>query len=530
MPSSWTGSPTQTVPDPPAYRIPEVPDTAWTAAPSPRRTWISRGVLAGVLAIQALLSLRLSNTAFQDEALYLYAGRLHLDNMLHGTPVDPNYADYFSGSPYFYPALAALIDQVGGLEGARAFSLLLMLGTTGCLYAFTRRLFNERVGLFAAGSFAVVESTLVLGRYATYDAIAVFLLCAATALAVRGAQGSIGWCLLAAPVAGLAVPMKYASALYLPTIVVLATLAAVPCQPRWKALLRGPLLAVLIAVLTVAAFAVTGTLEGLTSTTTAREAGTDSPWRVLGLSAEYGAVLTAAAALGTVLYARQGRMNESPVVGAPVPGGWWRAAVGTLLTATALLAPAYQAHLHTTVSLHKHVGYGLLFAAPMAGVGVSRLIGAHFRHPQLGILVWTVLLVMGMSQSQNLYASWPNSTRLMQVLDRHVTSRGYYLSAVPQIPIYYLGERTRPGQWASTYYFQVRTRGGRKLVGDPAYRAAIRDRRFDLVVLSHHETVRVDRLIAEEMRRTGGYRLLARLPYRVSSGPGRFEVWGRVRA
>ena len=53
--------------------------------------------------------------------------------------------------------------------------------------------------------------------------------------------------------------------------------------------------------------------------------------------------------------------------------GRWRLAIGLLLCGTALLAPAYQMHLHTGVSLHKHIGYGSLFAAPMAGVGLSRL-------------------------------------------------------------------------------------------------------------------------------------------------------------
>ena len=84
----------------------------------------------------------------------------------------------------------------------------------------------------------------------------------------------------------------------------------------------------------------------------------------------------------------------------------WRLALGLLLCGTALLAPAYQMHLHTGVSLHKHIGYGLLFAAPMAGVGLSRIMGAHFRYPQLAIVSWVTLLTLGISQSQYLYHGW----------------------------------------------------------------------------------------------------------------------------
>ena len=95
----------------------------------------------------------------------------------------------------------------------------------------------------------------------------------------------------------------------------------------------------------------------------------------------------------------------------------WRLALGLLLCGTALLAPAYQMHLHTSVSLHKHIGYGLLFTAPMAGVGLSRMVGAHFRYPQLAILAWVTLLALGITQSQELYhprsaADWGSGPRL----------------------------------------------------------------------------------------------------------------------
>src|SRR5208282_2316771 len=41
------------------------------SAPSARRTWVSRTALAVILCVQAVLSLRLQNTAFGNEALYL---------------------------------------------------------------------------------------------------------------------------------------------------------------------------------------------------------------------------------------------------------------------------------------------------------------------------------------------------------------------------------------------------------------------------------------------------------------------------
>ena len=59
--------------------------------------------LVVILAAQATLSLRLiwTNTAFLDEATYLYAGHVELAHWLHGTAA-PEYATYFSGAPVIY--------------------------------------------------------------------------------------------------------------------------------------------------------------------------------------------------------------------------------------------------------------------------------------------------------------------------------------------------------------------------------------------------------------------------------------------
>ncbi|MET8299417.1 hypothetical protein ABZW02_36445, partial [Streptomyces sp. NPDC005180] len=73
---------------------------------------------------------------------------------------------------------------------------------------------------------------MVLGFFATYDAAAVFLLAAATWLVVRTDRKPAAAVLLAAPVAVLAVGVKYAAALYLPTLVVLALLTSWPHRGR----------------------------------------------------------------------------------------------------------------------------------------------------------------------------------------------------------------------------------------------------------------------------------------------------------
>ena len=142
--------------------------------------------LLAVLAVQAALTLRLvwADTAFQDEALYLWAGHLEWANVLHGTPL-PQFSSFFSGSPVIYPPLAALADSVGGLAGARMLSLVFMLGTTAALWSSAGRLFGRRAAFFAAALFAFLGPSLHLGAFATYDAMALFLLALAAWMIVR---------------------------------------------------------------------------------------------------------------------------------------------------------------------------------------------------------------------------------------------------------------------------------------------------------------------------------------------------------
>ena len=169
---------------------------------SHRSPWTLRARVSGnwplavILAVQTILSLRLvgADTAFQDEALYLWAGHLEWARVLHGTPI-PQFPSYFSGAPVIYPPIAALADSVGGLAAARGLSLVFMLASTTLLWGTADRLFGRRAAFFAAALFAVLGPTLHLGAFATYDAMALFLLALATWLVVRAGerQDATGW-------------------------------------------------------------------------------------------------------------------------------------------------------------------------------------------------------------------------------------------------------------------------------------------------------------------------------------------------
>ncbi|WP_328761209.1 MULTISPECIES: glycosyltransferase family 39 protein [unclassified Streptomyces] len=497
----------------PTYRLPKTPPAAWSPAGCRRRTWVSRAVLLLLLALQSALSLRLSNTAFQDEALYLTAGHAELAHLLQGTPSAVDYAAYFSGSPHLYPVLAAAVDSRFGLSGARTLSLLFMLGTTGLLYSFTRRLFNERAGLAAAALFAVMQSTVVMGYFATHDAPALFLLALATWIIVRTDRAPATAVLVAVPVAVLAVGVKYAAGLYLPTLVGLALLTAWPHQGA-KAIARALLLALGTAGLLALGMHGTDLLAGVRRTTTHRDHGSDGAGFLLWQSAQWGGLMFLTAVGGAISYVRRSRMGESPLTWRlRDPSRRTRVLLGSLLCTTALFAPAYQVHLGTMVSLFKHIGYGLLFAAPLAGVGLTRLVGAHFRHPHLGIALWAAALCLGIAQADGRFGSWPDSSRMIRTISSDVNGNGHYLSSTPEVPAYYLRERTAHWQWRSVFGMAYTDRNHIRHTGDAAYRAALRDGEFDLIVLDGFTNPQVDRVISRALKGNPHYRLLAHLPF-----------------
>jgi 4-amino-4-deoxy-L-arabinose transferase-like glycosyltransferase len=265
---------------------------------------VSRAVLLAILAVQAVLSLRMHNTAFEDEALYLSAGHQELAHLLYGVPLPDDYASFFSGSPVLYPILGALADTWGGLAAARHVSLLTMLTATGLLYSLTRRLFNERIGLCAAVIFSVTESAIFLGNFATYDAPALCLLALAAWIVVRTASFRWPVYLLAAPVAALAVGTKYAALLFVPTIVVLAGAAAWPQRGR-QALIPPVALAIVVAGLLAGALHLAGPdyLIAVKSTTTARAHGTTPLLTLLKDCLLWGSLPFALAVICSVAYA-----------------------------------------------------------------------------------------------------------------------------------------------------------------------------------------------------------------------------------
>ena len=462
--------------------------------------------LLAVLAVQAALSASMvrTGTAFGDEALYLSAGHLEWSHWLHGTQI-PAYQTWFSGAPVIYPPVGAIADSLGGLAAARLLSLAFMLGVTSFLWSTARRLLaDERAALFAAALFAVLAPTLHVGSFATYDALALLLLAAATwcAAGVRG-QNPARRVIAAGILLALANATKYATALFDPTVVCVTMLSSWPDagwpDAGWKAAFRRAafLAGVAVAVLALLlALAGSAYLTGIRLTTTGRVHGTDTASLVFEDAWSWTAVVVVPAFVAAIACAVRRR--------------WQQALLLATLALSALLAPADQARIQTATSLNKHVDFGAWFAAIAAGYLLSSL---SRRRVVLAVCLaaWIPVTSTDMAQAHAMI-DWPDVAGLVKLVQPMTAHGGRFLVETTDILQYYLPDTTWR-QWSST-----------QNDNPEYYQHAIAQHYFSVVVLSFDRTLATDYAIALDLSQDSGYRLAAK----VSSGQTVFYVWDYV--
>ena len=492
--------------------------------------------LVAVLAVQAALSIRLvrADTAFEDEATYLWAGHLEWANWLHGTPI-PQFSAYFSGAPFLYPPLGALADSIGGLTAARILSLVFMLGATALLWGATSRLYGRRAAFFAAALFAVSGPTLHLGSFATYDAMSVFLVALAACLVLRaGDRGdAAGRMIVAGVVLALANAAAYSTILFDPIVILLVLLSALPKPGGGFAARRIGLLLIALVTPLLAAVLIGGSsyIGGFEKTTLARAVGAASPSTVLLDSWEWTGI-TILLALGGIIVGLVNRLGRARV---------W---VLVILTVAAILGPLEQANLHTSASLNKHVGLGAWFAAIAAGYAADWFISAApaGRNRILTCAACVVALAfpisLGVTQSYSFATSWANADSFIAIMRPTVgQSNGRLLVEDPTIAEYYLGVHDWQ-LWSSTRNI-IEPSG--KSTGGPSPSAGvvgggnvgvfsefIDDGYFSVIALNFADTTALDHSIAADIKRNRHYHIVQVVPYGVEVPPiglGTYIIW-----
>ena len=505
--------------------------------------------LALILALQAIVSLVvLHNTAFQDEALYLLAGQNIIGGWL-GLPHFPvEWASFLSGYAYFYPVIAGALAMLGGLELARAFSLVCMLCVTASVYYVTRRVFHQPAAILAAALYAMQGPVLFLGRLATYDSLCLLMVALAVVVAVHARQARTPWtCLAIGPLIVLAILAKFAGLLFVP--IPLAILAWGTLERRgWRAAfvrlalaLCSLALALVIAYLTIDKAA----LHAISGSTTNRDVHVRT-------SASY--------LIGYILWLT----GIAFALGVPALalGGWRRFPMRLILFGAALLVPAYHIYAGELISLHKHLAFSLFFIAPLAGYTLARLSGfggssaassaparmvrspeqaeagpasgksrhrSNGRYWLAGLAICLVTFPLGLQQAQTLYGGWAPSNSLVSAMRTQVRlGSGHYLAEDFDVCRYSLQHETALWQWSSLDFFEYTDRGHHYLVDQAAYRAAIGEGYFDLVELSYGYDAPTAVFISQQLTASHHYELIAKIPNSDAYGSGYFWIWRKV--
>ena len=544
-----------------------IADAGAAASARPRAPWwLLLHPLTVICAVQAALSASLvwSNTAFADEAYYLWAGHLEIAHWLHGASLPQALLDgNLSGSPVIYPPLGAVADSIGGLAGARILSLGFMLAATVLLYCTALRLFGRTAAIAAAALWSVTEPALRLA-IATYDPVSVCLTALAVWLAVEAGCHERRHALVIASSASLALAdaAAYSGIVMVPVVVVLAFVIWLPRMPLRQAVSCVALAAGGWLVFFCLLITISRSWPGLMSTVLSRAIHDHTATAVIvDEIVRYSLFVLPLAVIGAVV--------------AVVVDGYRRALPVVVLACGAFVVPAGQLHYHSITSLDKHLAYGLWLAAMAAGYGVAKLIAmarARLR-PVVAVCCVIALLypaVDGWEKAWSAYHSWANAASFVGAL-RPVAAQatGPIVAPAADLRIDHVAEYYTP-QGADWWRWQSVSPSldpggvGRNQL-EPFYARRLRGQRYGIVALAFQERpgvnlsaglrlLRQRRITSNELRRMVllirrerglpyfiaaleknlSYRLVAIGPYgnndylSGSRSPGFYVIWERM--
>lgn len=478
----------------------------------------SRLALLFILIFQATISLLLlHNTAFEDEALYMFAGRQIIAHWRDYHVMVDGYGFFFSGYPNLHPVIAGMLDMIGGVEAARMLSLALMLAVTACVFWTTQVLIDDASAMLAALLFSFQGSVLFLGRLATHDSLCFMLLAAATVLALLASATGALWqaCAMGALLA-LSMASKYAGLLFVPSIFALLIWRGIHAQGKRVTLtmLGASVCSLLLTSVVVYQFSGEGVAQGFYTTTLHRVVSGRAPLAMmLDAQFKWGGLIFI---LGLIGLAMKGMDLGT----------------GLLLFATSLLAPVFHLAKGEMVSMHKHIAFALFFMMPLAGYAVARLV-FHGRSALgalrlAGFAICLFALITGARQAYILYHGWSSSSELIGFLRTQVRpGNDRYLAEEFNVARYYLADRADPNQWTSLDYFVYTDKQGQHHSGKDAYVSAINDEYFELIELNFGARAAVAEAIDQAIRSGGEYALVTRTYYPNSYGPGYFWIWRR---
>ena len=419
-----------------------------------RRRWRDRlsWPLCAILALQAGVSISLvwRNTAFGDEALYLWAGHIELDHWLHGAPIplgaggSVKFSSYFSGAPQLYPPIGALADSIGNLAAARIVSLFFMLGCTILLYATARQLFSARVAVIGCALWVTSEPCLKLGAFATFDAMAVFLVCVGAWLAVRAGRSRFHGEMIALSAVFLAAGAltAYSYLIYVPAVIAVAGLSWSQHRSRRSALISTAWLVGTTTAFFIGMATVLKNWAGLSFTVLNRHVDILQGYRLVIMSSwSWEGIVIILSLIGVTVAVAVGKRRLLLLV----------------LAGACLVVPFQQARIESGVSLDKHLSLGIWLAAIAAGYAIDALV--KFQYSRLlvalcGTLALVFCAITGGTAAQWSFSGWNNSSALVSAFTKVSSGvRGQIAveNAADNVIRYYTSQDRNWSQWAGRW-------------------------------------------------------------------------------
>ena len=498
--------------------------------PQQRRRWWHRVCwpLVAILAVQAVLSSILiwSNTASGDESLYLWAGHVELSHWLHPAQALPQFgnykfSDYFSGAPQIWPVLGAFADTVGGLAGARLLCLVFMLAATIILYSATKRVFGYRASIAAAIAWAATESALRMGAYATFDPMAIFLICLGVWFAIQSAYRRHHGELVALSAISLVLGSitAYSYAIYIPAVIAVAVFLWAREHGWSRSVASGAWLAGCTGMLLIGLPTFLKVWQGIFLTTISRGstfADQGSAISILDSAWSYGGIeLVAAIAAGILVFASSSTISGKFLTLA--------------LAGSCLLVPLYQTfYAQTGWALDKHMACGMWLGAIVIGAGVSRI-----PKPPLALKWGAASIVIALFfpffsawyGAFGVQLGWPNETSLSAAL--HSLIRGVRGPSYANTDVSYMTYYTLPDSVSRIIWS---TGVSLKPPGTPTrwpayYRHVLDESHFGLVVLTFSGTVKSAEFPGEVFQglRTPSQQQLVKVASSNSTMPGLYD-------
>jgi hypothetical protein len=148
----------------------------------------------------------------------------------------------------------------------------------------------------------------------------------------------------------------------------------------------------------------------------------------------------------------------------------------------AVLVPLGQIRMHESTSYGKHMAFGMLFAAPLIGDLLARVLrNTRFRATPTVAAVLVFLCLLGVQSARRFSTGWIDDGPLLKPLAAaiSVNPSKVILAEEGSAQRYELRKAIKPLQWADTFAF---TYGGKS--GEPAYEQAIQQSHFGVIYLS----------------------------------------------